>query len=47
MPEKKQKEKESPVTMERVFEQPPDAIFYDDVMQVFFLVPPFFFFIFL
>lgn len=35
MPEKKQKKKEAPVTMERVFEQPPDAIsFYCDIGQV-------------
>lgn len=35
MPEKKQKKKEAPVTMERVFEQPPDSIsFYCDIGQV-------------
>jgi len=35
MPEKKQKPKESPAGMERVFEQPPDSIsFYCEMGQV-------------
>lgn len=36
MPEEKQKQKEVPATVERIFEQPPDAIsFYCEMGQVF------------
>jgi len=36
MPEKKQKKEEVPVTIERIYEQPPDSIsFYCEMGQVF------------
>lgn len=36
MAEEKQKQKEKPVTAERIYEQPPDAIsFYSEIGQVF------------